>query len=42
MRAAEINPGSFVAMENLGGAVKVGMYSNHYSNGSITETSYVG
>jgi hypothetical protein len=36
---AEINPGSFVAMENLGGAVKVGMYSNHYSNGSITETS---
>ena len=36
---AEVNPGSFVAMENLGGAVKVGMYSNHYSNGSITETS---
>ena len=36
---AEVNPGSFVAMENLGGAVKVGMYSNHYANGSITETS---
>ena len=36
---AEGNPGSFVAMENLGAAVHVGKYNAHYANGAITETS---
>jgi hypothetical protein len=36
---AESNPGSFVAMENLGAAVRVGRYNDHYANGAITETS---
>jgi len=36
---AESNPGSFVAMENLGAAVTIGKYNSHYANGCITETS---